>query len=66
MSDPSAAPAVRPVPFADPLTVFAALRGDAVPALVEAGVTVVEFHPAWFGRSEGDFDAILEGMVSVR
>ena len=38
----------------------------AVPALIAAGVTVVEFHPAWFGKGEGDFDTILEGMVSIR
>jgi probable F420-dependent oxidoreductase len=38
----------------------------AVPALIRAGVTVVEFHPAWFGKSEQDFDTILDGMTSIR
>ena len=38
----------------------------AVPALIAAGVTVVEFHPAWFGKGEGEFDMILEGMMSIR
>ena len=39
---------------------------DSIPPLVEAGVTVIEFHPAWFARSERDFDSILDGMISIR
>jgi len=38
----------------------------AVPAVIEADVTTVEFHPAWFATSDKDFDTILDGMTSIR
>ena len=37
-----------------------------VPAMVEAGVTMVEFHPYWFVKAPGDFGAFLEGVMEVR
>ncbi len=60
MSNPSAALVVRPIPYADPLAVFAALRGDAMAVLLDSAgegpdtgrYSVVACDPALVVRAE--------------
>jgi para-aminobenzoate synthetase component 1 len=78
MSDPSAAPVVRPIPYADPLAVFAALRCDAMAILLDSAgegpdtgrYSVVACDPALTIRAEWHdaFDRLsrlLETLPSI-
>ena len=37
-----------------------------IPAMAQAGVTMIEFHPVWFAKGVADFGTVLDAMVFVR
>ncbi|HLG86737.1 MAG TPA: TIGR03619 family F420-dependent LLM class oxidoreductase [Alphaproteobacteria bacterium] len=37
-----------------------------IPAMIQAGVTIVEFHPAWFTDGVRGFETILDAMTSIK
>jgi alkanesulfonate monooxygenase SsuD/methylene tetrahydromethanopterin reductase-like flavin-dependent oxidoreductase (luciferase family) len=64
--DKIAVRAVAPYVFRDDgmADLDATLAG--IPAMVEAGVTIIEFHPAWFAKDVRGFQSILDGMISIK
>ena len=77
-SQQGAAPVVRPIPFADPLTAFAALRGDAMAVLLDSAgegpdtgrYCVVACDPALTIRAEWPdafdrLDRVLETLPRI-
>ncbi len=75
MADPSAACVVRPIPFADPVDVFAALRGDGMAILLESAAvgpdtgrySVVAVDPARVIQADwrDAFDRLTEAQSAV-
>ena len=66
MSAKIAVRAVAPYAFRDDGTADLDRTLAKIPAMIQAGVTVVEFHPAWFTSSVQGFEAVLDGMASIR